>query len=188
MIGRVENTCAVTSTGSTAAVSPNGSDSLEWILDSAAITHTCADRELMLRFPHYVETNTPHESWTGEITREHLVSELEISFVSPEDSHGSGGGELRYTLTGVRNVPGCHVNLLSVNALEEEGWRCESRYPENGPPQRLMWKGSTAILFEKSHGYYRTRSIHAPARVIASARAADNSLFQWHLRIVWSRR
>ncbi|OWZ05347.1 LOW QUALITY PROTEIN: hypothetical protein PHMEG_00022582 [Phytophthora megakarya] len=102
----------------------------------------------MLQFPHYIETNTPHESWTGEVTTEHLVSKLQTS----------------------------------VNALEENGWRCESRYPENGLPQRLMWKGSTAIVFKKSRVYYRTRSCFASNRIVASTMQTDSSLFKWHLR------
>ncbi|POM76713.1 LOW QUALITY PROTEIN: Hypothetical protein PHPALM_6018 [Phytophthora palmivora] len=150
MIGRVENTCAVTSTGSTLASLSNLSGSLEWILDSAAITHTCADRLLILQFPHYTETNTPHEY--GQ------------SFVSTEDRFGHNGGEFPCKLNGVCNVPGCHVNLLSVNVLEEEGWKCETKYPTIGPPQQLMWKDDRANVFAKSRGYYRSRSVNTPAR------------------------
>ncbi|POM71831.1 Dihydroorotase [Phytophthora palmivora] len=68
------------------------------------------------------------------------------------------GGELLCTLNGVRNVPRCHVNLLSVNVLEEESWKCETRYPAIGPSQLLMWKDARAIVFEKkSRGYDRSR-------------------------------
>ncbi|KAJ8548442.1 hypothetical protein ON010_g11230 [Phytophthora cinnamomi] len=95
------NTYAIASSGLSIASPPNVPNSLKWILDSAAITHTCADRSLMLRFPHFEEANTPHESWTGAFTREHLVSELEISFVSTEDQRGKSGGKLWYTLTGL---------------------------------------------------------------------------------------
>ncbi|RAW23273.1 hypothetical protein PC110_g20295 [Phytophthora cactorum] len=122
MINRAENTCAVSSTRSTLSSMSDSSNSLEWILDSAAITHTCADRSLMRQIPYYVETNAPHESRTGEVTTEHLVSELPVSFLSTQDRREETEETLDCVLTGVRNATGCHVNSLSVDALEEEGW------------------------------------------------------------------
>ncbi|EEY57099.1 uncharacterized protein PITG_20957 [Phytophthora infestans T30-4] len=86
----------------------------------------------MLRYSHYVETDTPHESWTGGVTTEYLVSE-----------YAAG------TLPGDPNAP---------------DWRCESRYPKNGP-RCLMWKDSKAIVFAKGRGYYRTPSLCAPPRL-----------------------
>ncbi|EEY64710.1 uncharacterized protein PITG_16143 [Phytophthora infestans T30-4] len=185
MIGRVENTCAVSSTGSTLLSTFDTSSSLEWILDTAAITHTCADRSLMTQLPHYVETNTPHESWTGEVTTEHLVSQLPVSFLSAQDRRGETGEALDCVLTGVRNVVGCHVNLLSVNALEEQGWQCESQYPQDGPPRRLLWKGPTAIVFVKSRGYYRTRGLCNSPQVVASFVAGGESIFRNSIVIGW---
>ncbi|POM58627.1 Cell division protein FtsK [Phytophthora palmivora] len=82
MIGPVENTCVSTSTRSPLASSTNLYGSLERILNSVPITHTCVARLLMHQFPHYMETNTPHEPWAGEFTTDHLVSNLKMSLVS----------------------------------------------------------------------------------------------------------
>ncbi|OWZ07181.1 hypothetical protein PHMEG_00020462 [Phytophthora megakarya] len=82
---------------------------------------TCADHALTLRFSTYIETSMPHESWAGEVTTEHLDSELQTWFRTIESRYGVDGGVLLCTLTEVYNVPGCNVNLFSVNALEENG-------------------------------------------------------------------
>ncbi|OWZ14447.1 hypothetical protein PHMEG_00012081, partial [Phytophthora megakarya] len=72
------------------------------ILDSVAITHSCANRGSMLQYPYYIDANTHHESRTGEVAMEHFVSELQTSYISIEARHSGNRGVLLCTLISLK--------------------------------------------------------------------------------------